>query len=61
MRINRSATGTRRSHHRTKNPRLATDKTGVVHIRHRMSPDTGMYRGRAVVDIDKKDEKKKSE
>lgn len=58
MRINRSATGNRRSHHKLKNPRLATDKSGVVHIRHRMSPDTGEYRGRAVVDMTKKDEKK---
>ena len=58
MRINRSATGKRRSHHTLTNPRLATDKTGVVHIRHRMSPDTGMYRGRTVVDMTKKDEKK---
>lgn len=58
MRINRSATGNRRSHHRAKNPRLAKDKAGVVHIRHRMSPDTGEYRGRAVVDIKVKDEKK---
>ncbi|MFZ3019900.1 MAG: 50S ribosomal protein L32 [Minisyncoccia bacterium] len=51
MRHNRGQTGSRRSHHKLTAPRLSKDQDGVVHLRHRMTPSTGKYRGRVVVDI----------
>ena len=52
MRVNRSHTGNRRSHHALKEPRLSTcAKCGAQHLRHRMCPDCGDYRGREVVDV----------
>lgn len=51
MRHNRGQTGSRRSHHKLTAPRLSKDQDGVVHIRHRMNPTTGKYRGRVVVDL----------
>lgn len=52
MRVNRSHTGNRRSHHALKEPRLSTcAKCGAAHLRHRMCPECGQYRGREVVDI----------
>lgn len=52
MRVNRSHTGNRRSHHALKEPRLSTcGKCGAHHLRHRMCPECGSYRGREVVDV----------
>ncbi len=52
MRVNRSHTGNRRSHHALKEPRLSTcGKCGSKHLRHRMCPECGNYRDREVVDI----------
>ena len=50
MRHTRSHTNNRRSHHALAKPTL-TVEAGSVHMRHRMSPTTGMYRGRKVVDM----------
>ncbi|MDB5254540.1 MAG: rpmF [Parcubacteria group bacterium] len=50
MRHTRSHTNNRRSHHALAKPALTTE-AGSVHMRHRMSPTTGMYRGRKVVDM----------
>jgi ribosomal protein L32 len=50
MRHTRSHTKNRRSHHALAKPALARDGN-VVHMRHRMSTETGMYRGRKVVDL----------
>lgn len=55
MRSTRSHTGNRRSHHALKANTIVTDKkTGVPHLRHRASLETGMYRDRNVVDVVKK-------
>ena len=52
MKITRNKTGGRRSQLGLKAPRLSRDtKTGNVHIRHFMDPETGMYRGKQVIDI----------
>ena len=52
MRVTRSHTGNRRSHHALKEPRLSTcAKCGAAHLRHRMCPECGDYRGREVIDI----------
>jgi len=52
MRVNRSHTGNRRSHHALKEPRLSTcAKCEAQHLRHRMCPECGNYRDRVVVDV----------
>lgn len=51
MRHTRSHTKNRRSHHALANPALSKDASGASHLRHRMSPTTGLYRGRKVVDL----------
>ena len=51
MRHTRSHTKNRRSHHALKETNLSVDKeTGVPHLRHRASLETGKYRGRVVID-----------
>ncbi len=55
MRSTRSHTGNRRSHHALAKPALSKDsKTGVVHLRHIASAETGMYKGRPVKSLQKK-------
>lgn len=51
MRHTRSHTKNRRSHHALVKPALSKDESGNFHLRHRMSGATGMYRGRKVVDL----------
>ncbi|MBL4644487.1 MAG: 50S ribosomal protein L32 [Candidatus Pacebacteria bacterium] len=52
MRVTRAHTGNRRSHHALKEPRLSTcAKCNAQHLRHRMCPECGSYRGREVVDV----------
>lgn len=52
MRVTRSHTGNRRSHHALKEPRLSTcAKCNAQHLRHRMCPACGDYRGREVIDV----------
>ena len=52
MRVTRAHTGNRRSHHALKEPRLSTcAKCNAQHLRHRMCPQCGNYRGRVVVDM----------
>ena len=53
MRVTRSHTGNRRSHHGVKAPRLSKDiKTGSTHLRHRADVRTGMYRGQKIIDVE---------
>ena len=59
MRHTRAHTGNRRSHHALKSPALTKDaKTGAIHLRHRASAVTGMYKGHVAIDMVKKDAKK---
>ncbi len=52
MRSNRSHTGNRRSHHALVAPRLSIAQGGTIaHLRHRVDMTTGMYRGRKVIDV----------
>ncbi len=55
MRSNRSHTGNRRSHHALKNITVSKDaESGAVHLRHRASAVTGMYRGHQVINVGKR-------
>lgn len=58
MRHTRSHTKNRRSHHALSKPALTKDEAGNVHLRHRVSKATGTYRGRKVVDLSAKLEKR---
>lgn len=52
MRVNRSKTGKRRSHHHLAEPRLcACDHCGQMHVRHTVCDHCGYYRGRQVLDV----------
>lgn len=52
MRHTRAHTKNRRSHHALKANTIVTDaETKVPHLRHRASLETGMYRGRQVIDV----------
>lgn len=57
MRHTRSHTKNRRSHHALTKPTLSKDESGNVHLRHRLSPASGTYRGRKVIDLTAKLEK----
>ena len=59
MRINRGATGRRRSGHGLEEPRTSTcSNCKAPHLRHRMCSECGHYRGRLVTDVAAKVEKK---
>ena len=61
MRHTRRHTANRRSHHALENKALTTDtKTDSTHLRHRVDLSTGMYRGKKVIDVVKKVEKKQA-
>ena len=51
MRHTRSHTRNRRSHHALTQPAISKDGSGHFHLRHRMSSVSGSYRGRKVVDL----------
>lgn len=58
MRHTRSHTKNRRSHHALIRPALSKDESGNFHLRHRLSKTTGMYRGKKIIDLAAKLEKK---
>lgn len=58
MRHTRAHSNNRRSHHSLEKPPLTRDESGALHLRHRLSPETGAYRGRKVLDMTAKAEKK---
>lgn len=58
MRHTRAHTANRRSHHALKEHTLAKCECGGVRVSHRACPNCGRYRGRVVVDLVKKAEKK---
>ncbi len=52
MRVTKGHTGNRRSHHKIKLPRLSKcSNCGAYHIRHRVCPECGYYRGKQVIDV----------
>jgi ribosomal protein L32 len=54
MRHTRGHTNNRRSHHQIMSPRLTKDvETGAIHERHRVSQETGVYRGRQIFNAEK--------
>lgn len=59
MRHTKSQRNNTRSHHRLFNPAVTIDKdTKVPQLRHRASLVTGMYKGRKVIDVQAKLEKR---
>lgn len=59
MRHTRAHTANRRSHHALTKQAITTDsESGAKHLRHRASTTTGLYRGKKVIDVVKKVEKK---
>ena len=59
MRHTKSHSKNRRSHHKVADTAIAVDThSGGMHLRHRVNMETGMYRGRQVLDVTKKAEKK---
>jgi ribosomal protein L32 len=61
MRHTRAHTKNRRSHHRAPAASIVMDKeTNVPHMRHRVSLDTGMYKGRQVLNVSKTKKEKVS-
>lgn len=59
MRHTRGHTGNRRSHHALKEVRVSVCKEcGQEYIRHRVCMGCGMYRGKQVVDVKGKTERK---
>ena len=57
MRHTRSHTNNRRAHHKIAKPALSKDVSGNLHIRHRLTSETGSYRGRQVLNTSAKVEK----
>ena len=51
MRVNRSKSGKRRSHHALTASRLITCECGHLRQNHRACPSCGKYGGRVVVDV----------
>jgi ribosomal protein L32 len=61
MRHTRSHTRNRRSHHALHGSAITTDaKTGATHLRHRVDMKSGTYRGKKVIDVVKKVEKRQA-
>ena len=58
MRHTRGHTNNRRAHHALSKPALSKDEQGNFHLRHRLSSANGSYRGRKVIDITAKLDKK---
>ena len=58
MRKTRSKTAHSRSHDALENPATAVNENGVRHYKHRASAQTGTYRGRQVLDVEKELAKK---
>jgi len=51
MRVNRSKTGKRRSHHAISGVRLSTCSCGALRQSHRACPECGKYNDKVVVDV----------
>ena len=53
MRHTRAHSKNRRSHHNVTESSLSTTESGAHHVRHRVSPVDGTYKGRKVIDVKK--------
>ena len=51
MRVNRSKTGKRRSHHAISGVRLSTCVCGALRQSHRACPECGKYNDKIIVDV----------
>ncbi len=52
MRVTRAHRDNRRSHHALKGARLSKcSNCGAYHLRHRMCPECGFYRGKQIIDV----------
>ena len=51
MRVNRSKSGKRRSHHAIAGERLAKCECGASRISHRACPQCGKYNGKVIIDV----------
>lgn len=51
MRVNRSKTGKRRSHHGISSARAATCECGALRLAHRACANCGKYNGKVAIDI----------
>ncbi len=59
MRHTRAHTKNRRSHHKAPESSLVVDsETKVAHMRHRVCLETGMYKGKQVLNVEKGSKKK---
>jgi ribosomal protein L32 len=58
MRHTRAHTANRRSHHALSEAAISNDAQDGLHMRHRVSPITGKYKGEQVLDLNKKVSKK---
>jgi ribosomal protein L32 len=58
MRHTRAHTANRRSHHALSEPAVSNDAKDGAHLRHRVSPITGKYKGEQVLDTVEKVSKK---
>ena len=55
MRHTRAHTKNRRSHHALSAPSVSNEAQDGAHLRHRVSPITGKYKGEQVLDLTKKE------
>lgn len=58
MRHTRAHTKNRRSHHALSAPAVSNEAQDGPHLRHRVSPVTGKYKGEQFMDLSKKENKK---
>jgi ribosomal protein L32 len=57
MRHTRAHTKNRRSHHALSEPAVSNESKDGAHLRHRVSPVTGKYKGEQVLEVNKKEKK----
>jgi ribosomal protein L32 len=55
MRHTRAHSANRRSHHSLSEPAVSNDAKDGAHLRHRVSPITGKYKGEQVLNLSKKE------
>jgi ribosomal protein L32 len=55
MRHTRAHSANRRSHHALSEPAVSNDAKDGAHLRHRVSPITGKYKGEQVLNLSKKE------